>query len=155
MPPSLPPALDAALAALLGPDSWLTGEQMRRAHAEDDSRLSAMPDAVALPRDREQVAAIVRACRAHRVPVVARGAGTATTGAAVPFAGGDAVDAMSVTLVSPTDLRSVGFWRGVERMVAQRQLDLRRQAMRVTQVVRFDDGTRAANVAVYRRYQPS
>ena len=88
MPPSLPPALDAALAALLGPDSWLTGEQMRRAHAEDDSRLSAMPDAVALPRDREQVAAIVRACRAHRVPVVARGAGTATTGAAVPFAGG-------------------------------------------------------------------
>ena len=88
MPPSLPPALDAALAALLGPDSWLTGEQMRRAHAEDDSRLSARPDAVALPRDREQVAAIVRACRAHRVPVVARGAGTATTGAAVPFAGG-------------------------------------------------------------------
>ena len=88
MPPSLPPALDAALAALLGPDSWLTGEPMRRAHAEDDSRLSAMPDAVALPRDREQVAAIVRACRAHRVPVVARGAGTATTGAAVPFAGG-------------------------------------------------------------------
>ncbi len=88
MPPSLPPALDAALAALLGPDSWLTGEQMRRAHAEDDSRLSAMPDAVALPRDREQVAAIVRVCRAHRVPVVARGAGTATTGAAVPFAGG-------------------------------------------------------------------
>ena len=88
MPPSLPPALDAALAALLGPDSWLTGEQMRRAHAEDDSRLSAMPDAVALPRDRAQVAAIVRACRAHRVPVVARGAGTATTGAAVPFAGG-------------------------------------------------------------------
>ena len=88
MPPSLPAPLDAALAALLGPDSWLTGEQMRRAHAEDDSRLSAMPDAVALPRDREQVAAIVRACRAHRVPVVARGAGTATTGAAVPFAGG-------------------------------------------------------------------
>ena len=88
MPPSLPPALDAALAALLGPDNWLTGEQMRRAHAEDDSRLSAMPDAVALPRDRAQVAAIVRACRAHRVPVVARGAGTATTGAAVPFAGG-------------------------------------------------------------------
>ena len=88
MPPSLPRDLDAALAALLGPDSWLTGEQMRRAHAEDDSRLSAMPDAVALPRDREQVAAIVRACRVHRVPVVARGAGTATTGAAVPFAGG-------------------------------------------------------------------
>ncbi|WP_295962163.1 FAD-linked oxidase C-terminal domain-containing protein, partial [uncultured Xanthomonas sp.] len=32
--------------------------------------------------------AIVRACRAHRVPLVARGAGTGTAGAAVPFAGG-------------------------------------------------------------------
>ena len=84
----LPPSLDAALAALLGPDGWLTGEPLRRAYAEDDSRLSALPDAVALPRDREQVAAIVRVCRKYRVPVVARGAGTGTTGAAVPFAGG-------------------------------------------------------------------
>ncbi|UWX04328.1 FAD-binding protein [Pseudoxanthomonas sp. NC8] len=82
------PALDAELGALLGPDGWLTGEQMRRAHGEDDSRMSALPDAVAVPRDRAQVAAIVRACRAHGVPVVARGAGTATTGAAVPLAGG-------------------------------------------------------------------
>jgi len=85
---ALPPALDAELAALLGPDGWLTGEPLRRAHGEDDSRMSALPDAVALPRDRGQVAAIVRACRRHRVPVVARGAGTGTTGAAVPFAGG-------------------------------------------------------------------
>jgi D-lactate dehydrogenase len=85
---ALPPALDAELGALLGADGWLTGEQMRRAHGEDDSRMSALPDAVAEPRDRAQVAAIVRACRAHGVPVVARGAGTATTGAAVPFAGG-------------------------------------------------------------------
>ncbi|AKC87276.1 FAD-binding oxidoreductase [Pseudoxanthomonas suwonensis] len=88
MATSLPPTLDAELATLLGADGWLTGEQMRRAHGEDDSRMSALPDAVAVPRDRAQVAAIVRACRAHRVPIVARGAGTGTTGAAVPFAGG-------------------------------------------------------------------
>ncbi|WP_139120058.1 FAD-binding oxidoreductase, partial [Xanthomonas graminis] len=37
---------------------------------------------------RAQVQAIVRACRAHRVPIVARGAGTGTAGAAVPFDGG-------------------------------------------------------------------
>lgn len=76
-------------------------------------------------------------------------------GVAVSFAGGDVVDAMSVTLVSPRDLRSAAFWRGRERMVAQRQLDARGDAMRVTQVVRFDDGTSAANVAVYRRHAPS
>ena len=88
MDDALPHALDAELAALLGSDGWLTGEPLRRAYAEDDSRMSALPDAVALPRDRVQVAAIVRACRRHRVPVVARGAGTGTTGAAVPFGGG-------------------------------------------------------------------
>jgi D-lactate dehydrogenase len=84
----LPAALDAELSALLGADGWRTDEPVRRANGEDDSRRWALPDAVALPRDRDQVAAIVRACRAHRVPVVARGAGTGTTGAAVPFAGG-------------------------------------------------------------------
>lgn len=76
-------------------------------------------------------------------------------GVAVPFAGGDAVDAIAITLVSSRDLRSTAYWRGHERMVAQRQLDAAGQAMRVTQVVRFADGTRAANVAVYRRYLPS
>jgi D-lactate dehydrogenase len=41
-----------------------------------------------LPTDAAQVVAIVRACRAHRVPVVARGRGTNTTGASVPVDGG-------------------------------------------------------------------
>ncbi|WP_024870479.1 FAD-binding oxidoreductase [Pseudoxanthomonas suwonensis] len=88
MTAALPPALDATLADLLGPEGWLTGEAARRAHGEDDSRMSALPAAVALPRDRGQVAAIVRACREHRVPIVARGAGTGTAGGAVPFEGG-------------------------------------------------------------------
>ncbi|MGN6512833.1 MAG: FAD-binding oxidoreductase [Lysobacteraceae bacterium] len=83
----LPTALDAGLAALLG-DGWRTDAAAREAHASDDSRRHALPDAVALPVTREQVVAIVRACRAHRVAIVARGAGTGTTGAAVPLAGG-------------------------------------------------------------------
>ena len=83
----LPAALDAELAALLG-DGWRTDAAAREGHASDDSRRLALPDAVALPATREQVVAIVRACRAHRVPIVARGAGTGTTGAAVPVAGG-------------------------------------------------------------------
>ena len=88
MTDALPDALDAELSALLGPEGWRTDEAARRAHGEDDSRQWAMPAAVATPRDRDQVAAIVRACRSHRVPIVARGAGTGTAAAAVPFAGG-------------------------------------------------------------------
>ncbi len=84
---ALPEALQRTLSELLGAD-WLTAEAARNEYGADDSRRHALPDAVALPRTREQVVALVRACREHRVPIVARGAGTGTTGAAVPTHGG-------------------------------------------------------------------
>jgi len=83
----LPPDLHANLAALLG-DGWRTDPGERLTYGYDNSRRQALPDAVALPTTREQVVALVRACRAHRVPVVARGRGTNTTAAAVPIEGG-------------------------------------------------------------------
>ncbi len=43
---------------------------------------------MALPRDLNEVVAIVRACRQHRVPVIPRGTGTGTVGGAVPLHGG-------------------------------------------------------------------
>lgn len=84
---ALPAALHEILAALLG-DVFRTDANERLTYGYDNSRRQAMPDAVALPATREQVAALVRACRAHRVPVIARGRGTNTTGASVPIAGG-------------------------------------------------------------------
>lgn len=84
---SLPAPLDARLAAILG-DGWRTDPAERLTYGYDNSRREAMPDGVALPREREQVVALVRACREHRVPIVARGRGTNTTGASVPTAGG-------------------------------------------------------------------
>ncbi len=72
-------------------------------------------------------------------------------GVAVPFAGGEVVDAMAIEAVSPRELRSSAFWKGAELMVAQRQLDASGQVMRVTQLVRFVDGRRLANVALYRK----
>lgn len=86
MDASLPSTLHDAMSTRLG-DGWLTGEG-RRLYGGDDSRRWAMPAAVALPRTREDVMALVRACREHRVPLIARGAGTGTTGAAVPTQGG-------------------------------------------------------------------
>ena len=83
----LPHELDRELATLLG-EGWLTDASERLTYAYDNSRRHALPDAVALPRTRDQVVALVRACRRHRVPVVPRGRGTNTTGAAVPVEGG-------------------------------------------------------------------
>ncbi|GAA5070905.1 FAD-binding oxidoreductase [Lysobacter panacisoli] len=83
----LSPALASRLHALLG-EGWRTDPSERLAYAYDNSRRHSLPDAVALPATREQVVALVRACHDARVPVIARGRGTNTTGAAVPVAGG-------------------------------------------------------------------
>ena len=88
MATALPAALIEHLSVVLGAEGWRMDEAARAAHASDDSRRVALPDAVALPTTREQIVVLVRACREHRVPLVARGAGTATTGAAVPVHGG-------------------------------------------------------------------
>ena len=90
MPMPLPAAFITELSALLG-DGWRMDAATCEAHASDDSRRKQPPEAVALPTTREQVQAIVRACREHHIPLVARGAGTATTGAAVPISGGIAL----------------------------------------------------------------
>lgn len=83
----LPAALVAELSLLLGADGWRTDPAALDTNAQDNSWRRQLPLAVALPSTREQVQAIVRACRAHRVALVARGAGTGTTGAAVPVQG--------------------------------------------------------------------
>ncbi|MGQ4660215.1 FAD-linked oxidase C-terminal domain-containing protein [Lysobacter sp. F6437] len=83
----LPAPLHDEMAALLG-SGWLIDPAERLTYAYDNSRRQSLPDAVALPTTREQVVALVKTCRAHRVALVARGRGTNTTGAAVPVAAG-------------------------------------------------------------------
>lgn len=79
--------LQAALADLFG-EALLTGQAERLVYGYDNSRRQALPDAVVFPQRHDQVVALVRLCRAHRLPLVARGRGTNTTGATVPVAGG-------------------------------------------------------------------
>ena len=83
----LPDTLLQTLQAIFG-DAMHTGATERLAYAYDDSRLNALPDAVVFPTTHAQVEALVRACRGHRIPLVARGRGTNTTGAAVPVEAG-------------------------------------------------------------------
>ena len=77
---------DRGMQALLG-DGWLRDRKRLAAYGDEYRRETIAPDAVAVPADRDQVLALVRLCREHRVPLVARGSGTNTTGATVPAAG--------------------------------------------------------------------
>jgi len=86
MPPH--PALLNSLRSTFPANAFAIGEAERIAYSYDNSRRHALPDAVVFPTEHAQVEALVQACRAHGVPVIARGRGTNTTGATVPVAGG-------------------------------------------------------------------
>lgn len=86
--PSLPAELIASLRHLLPDNALLTDAADCLVYGYDNSRHQAQPAAVAFPHSHDQVLALVRACRAARIPIVARGRGTNTTGAAIPLMGG-------------------------------------------------------------------
>ncbi|SIS82383.1 FAD-binding oxidoreductase [Phaeovulum vinaykumarii] len=80
------------LRAFLGA-RLLTSEAARAQHAENEAWYPpALPDAVARPATTEEVAQILRACRAHKVPVVAQGARTSLEGHHLATRGGIAID---------------------------------------------------------------
>src|SRR3954470_14420968 len=86
-------AVIAELTELLGEERVLTGNDDLRLHGTDESwHPPATPDAVVLPRDTEEAARIVRACRDHKVPIVPFGAGTSLEGHVAALRGGVSVD---------------------------------------------------------------
>lgn len=87
-PPPLPEAARRALANALGAGALLTDPADCWPYGYDNSRRQCLPQAVAFVTDAEQVAAAVRVCNEHRIPLTARGLGTGTTGATVPEPGG-------------------------------------------------------------------
>lgn len=78
----------ADLQRIFDADALRTDEAERLVYGYDNSRRQALPDAVVFPTAHDQVTALVRLCRAHRIALIARGRGTNTTGASVPVAGG-------------------------------------------------------------------
>ncbi len=81
----LPRGLLYELNRILPEDGLLTEEEELRPYECDGlSAYRRLPAAVALPRETEQIRRIIAACRAHDVPVIARGAGTGLSGGALP-----------------------------------------------------------------------
>jgi glycolate oxidase len=77
----------AALAAVLPPHALLwQGEDTVPYECDGLTAYRQLPLAVALPETEAQVAAVLKACHALQVPVVARGAGTGLSGGAMPHA---------------------------------------------------------------------
>lgn len=85
-------SIDTALIELdraLGSGRVVTDPDVLATYARDESEVPAHPPEAALRVASEQeVAAVMRICSEHRVPVTPRAGGTGRTGGAVPLAGG-------------------------------------------------------------------
>jgi glycolate oxidase len=80
--------LISALGEVLPPDALVTKTEGMRVYESDGlAAYRGLPAVVALPRNREEVRAVLRVCGDLGVPVVARGAGTGLSGGALPSPG--------------------------------------------------------------------
>ncbi len=77
-----------ALRDVVGAAHVRTDEFARTTYGTDALKKGHPADVVVWPASTEEVAGVLRACTAHRIPVVPRGAGTGYTGGAVPTRGG-------------------------------------------------------------------
>ena len=111
--------LHAQLAAILPPSALLVSAEETRPYECDGLTLfRAQPAAVVLPENEAQIVAILKACHAARIPVVARGAGTSLSGGALPDPNGVvlslaklkriiAIDAMARTAIVQPGVRNL------------------------------------------------
>ncbi len=110
------------IAAALGDGRVQTGADVLRLHGTDESwHPPAAPDAVVLPRDTDEAAAIVRACRDHRVPIVPFGAGTSLEGHVAALRGGVSVDMSEMNRILRLSVEDLDVT--VQAGVTRRRLD--------------------------------
>jgi glycolate oxidase len=107
-------SIDRALIEIersLGSGRVLTDKDVLASYASDESEVPPHPpDAVVRARTAADVAAVMRICASHEVPVTPRAGGTGRTGGAVPLAGGVvlAFEAMNrIKGIEPRDLIAV------------------------------------------------
>jgi D-lactate dehydrogenase (cytochrome) len=119
-----PAALIDQLRGLLG-DRVSTADAVREHHSHAESwHAPAKPDAVVFPLSTDEVAAVVRVCAEHRVPMVPFGMGSSMEGHVNAVRGGVSLDLTRMTRVlrvSPDDL-DVTVEAGITRKALDAQL---------------------------------
>ena len=78
----------AELSVQVAPGSLLTSPTDLAVYSYDGALDRAKPDAVLIARTAEDVRRAVAWCAVHRVPFIARGAGTNLSGGCIPVKGG-------------------------------------------------------------------
>ncbi|GMR07912.1 MAG: FAD-linked oxidase C-terminal domain-containing protein [Gammaproteobacteria bacterium] len=107
---------------IVGNENTLTDASECWPYGYDNSRQHAPPDVVLFPTSHQQISDIVTACYQRGIPLVARGRGTGTTGAAVPVKGGVvlSLEHMDKIIDIDPDNRSMDVQPGVTNAEVQR-----------------------------------
>jgi glycolate oxidase len=101
----LPARLIDELRAIVGPQALVLSDEGRLVYECDmHTFYKGAPDVVVLPSKATEIQAIVRACRAARVPIVPRGSGTGLIGGAMATRGGVMVALNRMDAVLDIDL---------------------------------------------------
>src|ERR1700691_6711167 len=110
---SLPPlptdlsALAAKLREVAGADAVLDHPDDLLVYECDAYTLERRPPAlVALPRTTAQVAAIVKLCAGHNIPIIPRGAGTSLSGSVLAVSGGVMIALTRMNRILSVDYRN-------------------------------------------------
>lgn len=106
------PSLLNDLIELLGGERVLAGGLDRHLYAKDAGVFRGEAAVAVLPETTAEVAAIVRIAERHRIPIIARGAGTGLAGGAVPLEGGMVVVTTRMDRIEDVDLDNRTAWVG-------------------------------------------
>jgi glycolate oxidase len=124
---SLPPAFLSALHQIVSQEHLKDDSASLSIYGADALKIGHPPDLVVIPGNTSEIAAIVRCCGEHRVPLVVRGAGTGYTGGAVPTSGGVVlsmerlnrireIDELNLVAVVEPNVITADLQRAVERV---------------------------------------
>jgi len=103
----LTPAFLNSLRGIVGADGILTNPGELVVYECDAYTLEKMqPHAVVLPKDTEEVAAVVKLCAEHNLPIIPRGAGTSLSGAVLPGTGGVMIGLSRMNRILSIDYRN-------------------------------------------------
>jgi glycolate oxidase len=111
MASAAPPPLSSAqldeLRAIVGRENVISGEHELLVYECDAYTLEkSLPGAVVLPNSTEQVAAVVRFCIKHNLPIIPRGAGTSLSGTVLAVTGGVMITLTRMNRILNLDFRN-------------------------------------------------
>lgn len=93
---------------ILGKDQVLADKETLMEYSHDETeKLVYIPEVVIKPSNTEEIAAIMKLCNEHQIPVTPRGAGTGLSGGALPHLGGVLLSTEKLNKILTIDERNL------------------------------------------------